>query len=169
MDFHPLTASAEGAPLKPASVDLVTVGQALHWFDFDRFYAEVRRVAKPGGILAAWTYPFFSAGTDVDSRITHFADQTVGPYWPAERRYVDSRYRDLPFPFPRFDAPKFSMSVDWTLEDVVGYFGTWSAVNRYRQENAEDPVAPFAELLQSRWGERRRVTWDLPMLVGRVE
>src|ERR1043165_5287441 len=42
---------AENTDLGNASVDLVTVAQALHWFDFDRFYREVQRVLRPGGLI----------------------------------------------------------------------------------------------------------------------
>ncbi len=166
--FHRLGGQAESAPLRSASVDLITVGQALHWFDFEAFYREVRRVAKPGGVVAAWTYPFFSSGADVDPLLDHFANQTVGPYWPPERRYVDNRYRDIPFPFERVATPEFSMAAQWDLADLEGYLGTWSAVNRYRNAVGKDPVAPLMEELKPRWVGLRTVVWELPMLAGKV-
>ena len=49
-------APAEQSGLPAESVGLITVAQALHWFDLDRFYAEARRVLYSNGVLAAWAY-----------------------------------------------------------------------------------------------------------------
>jgi SAM-dependent methyltransferase len=47
-----LDGTAEVIPLDDGSVDLVTVGQAFHWFDGDAALAEIHRVLRPGGRLA---------------------------------------------------------------------------------------------------------------------
>ncbi len=161
---------AEEPPLKNSSIDLVTVAQALHWFDFDRFYAAVRRVTRPGAIVAAWTYPLASLGEDVDSLLARFARETVGDYWPPERRHVDLEYRRIPFPFERIETPEFEMTAEWSLDDLLGYAGTWSAVNRYRQATGDDPLPDLALALRAVWGgaKRRAVRWSLPLFVGRA-
>ena len=50
---------AECLPVKSGCADLIAVAQAAHWLNFDRFYAEARRVLRPGGVVAVWTYGFF--------------------------------------------------------------------------------------------------------------
>jgi SAM-dependent methyltransferase len=170
-DVRFLVSSAECTSLASGSVDLITVAQALHWFDFDAFYAEVKRVAKPGGVLAAWAYPLLSAGPGVDGVLAGFVGETVGDFWPLERRYVDGHYENLPFPFTRLETPRFFSTAKWSLGDLVGYVGTWSAVNRYRETTGHDPLPRLADKLTAVWGgaHRRRVTWPLPLLLGRVE
>ncbi len=95
-------APAENSGLEPASVDLLIVAQALHWFDLERFYVEVRRVLKPTGIVAVWCYGIVELEGDAANQLLqHF----VGPYWPAEREHVEACYRQLPFPFILIEAP----------------------------------------------------------------
>ncbi len=145
-------APAESSGLPDASVDLVAVAQALHWFDFDRFYAEVRRVAKPGGLLAVWTYSTLSVeGEDVEARVEDFYRNIVGPYWPPERRHVESGYRTLPFPFDEIAAPEFTMQAGWNLPELLGYFRSWSSTGRFMAARGFDPVARLEEQVLPLW------------------
>lgn len=168
------TAPAEQSGLAAASVDLITVAQALHWFDLEAFYAEVRRVLKPGGLLAVWTYGVFGTEGGVDGeavqKLLHaFYYETVGPYWPPERRHVENGYADLAFPFELVEVPAFSMAVNWTLDDLAGYLRSWSATARFREANATDPVAALERQLQELWGkERRRILWPLSIKAGKL-
>ena len=165
-------APAEASGLETASVDLVTVAQALHWFDFDRFFQEVRRVLRPGGVMAAWTYGIVRIeGEAVDALSQAFYRDEIGAYWPPERRHVEEGYRSIPFPFERIDAPAFAMTVDWTLDEVLAYFRSWSATARYVRQNGVDPVAALADRMAGPWGDpqtRRRVEWPLSILAGRM-
>ena len=164
-------APAEASGLEAHSVDLVTVAQALHWLDLPRFYTEVRRVGRPGAVVAAWCYTTLRIDERIDEVVSGFYDGTVGPCWPPERAHVDSGYRNLEFPFPELDPPAFSMLTEWTLADLTGYLRTWSAVIRYEAERGADPVAPLERELIRRWGDpaqRRRVTWPLRCRIGRV-
>jgi SAM-dependent methyltransferase len=166
-------APADDSGLAPQSVDLVTVAQALHWFDLEPFYAEVRRVLKPAGLLAVWTYGVFQAeGSDtrqVQALLDQFYYQTVGPYWPAERRHVENGYAELPFPFDELAVPPFAMAVDWNLDDLAGYLRSWSATGRYQEQNGSDPVEVVCAELAPHWGAgRRRVVWPLSCKVGRL-
>src|SRR5262249_48916706 len=120
-------APAEESGLERASVDLVTVAQALHWFDLDRFYPEVRRVAATGGVLAAWCYNRLTVEPAVDSVVERYYEEIVGPYWPPERAKVEQGYTSLPFPVEEIRHPEFEMQERWTLAHLVGYLGTWSA------------------------------------------
>lgn len=165
-------APAEASGLSEASVDLITVAQAMHWFDLDRFYAEARRVLKPGGVLAAWCYGALSVeGEAVNARAEAFYQNTVGPYWPPERQLVESGYRTLPFPFAEIATPAFAMDVHWSLPELLGYFRSWSATARFSAERGYDPVTVLASELAPHWKsphQRRRVSWPLAMRAGKV-
>ncbi len=166
-------AAAEASGLPDTSVDLITVAQALHWFDLDRFYAEARRVLKPSGVLAVWTYGVLALeGEEINACVQTFYHETVGPYWPPERRHVESGYHTLPFPFAEMPSPRFNMEILWSLSELLGYFRSWSATGRYIAERGTDPVDILAEKLAPLWGgsdDLRRVTWPLSLRVGRSQ
>ena len=168
-------AYAEAMPLQDHCVDLITVAQALHWFDFDRFYAEAARVLKPGGVIAAWTYSFLSVlpqlGGDLERGLRGFYHDVVGPYWPAERRWVDECYRTIPFPFAAIELAEFVIEVDWNLASVVGYVSSWSATQRYLTATGNDPIPALFERLSASWGapaNTRSLRWALSIRAGRT-
>lgn len=164
-------APAEASGLDVGSVDLVAVAQALHWFDRAAFFAEARRVLRPGGVLAAWTYGLCRVTPDVDALVEAFYRDTLGPYWPAERRLVEARYAPVAFPFDTpLRLPAFAMTAAWRPGDLLGYLGTWSATRRYREATGTDPLEPLARRLADRWpdDEARLVRWALSVHVGRV-
>jgi SAM-dependent methyltransferase len=162
-------ARAEDSGLESDSVDLVTVAQSLHWFDRPLFYAEAKRVLRASGVLAVWTYgvPRLNDGS-IDKLLQTYYWDTVGPYWPPERRYVEDGYRSLEFPFPEMKSPSFSMREDWTMAQFLGYLRSWSATGRYVDAKGEDPVVALEERLTPGWGPRTRtVSWPLSLRVGR--
>jgi SAM-dependent methyltransferase len=164
-------ARADASGLEPGSIGLVTVAQALHWFAHEPFFAEVRRVTIPGGVIAAWSYRFCHAGADLETMLREFEYVTMGPYWHPERKWVQERYRTIPFPFEEIPAPGFELRAEWTLRQLGAYLGSWSAVASFRRERGEDPVAPLLERIAGLWGpsERKRVvTWPVDVRVGRV-
>lgn len=164
-------APAEETGLPDASVDLVIVAQALHWFDFDRFYPEVRRVAREGAVFAAFTYGLLAIDAEIDRIVGRFYREVIGPCWPPERAYVDEGYRTIPFPFPAIEAPPFAMTADWELGHLLGYFETWSAVKEYRRLRGEEPLALVADELAAAWGDPsriRRISWPLVLRAGRI-
>ena len=162
---------AESSSLPDRSVDLVTVGQALHWLDPDRFYDEVRRVARPGALVVAWCYNLLSCDAGVDRVIQEFYRDVVGPYWPPERALVERGYQDLPFPFAPAEVPDFSLEAHWNLAQLLGYLSTWSASAAYRRARGEGPTDVIAGALTAAWGlpaDCRRIKWPLHFLAGRV-
>jgi SAM-dependent methyltransferase len=164
-------ADAARLPLADHRVDLVTVAQALHWLDLPAFYAEIRRVARPGAVLAAWTYGPIRVTPAVDKVVAHLYEDIVGPYWPAERRHVESGYRDLSFPFELLPAPPLALEADWSLERLTGYLASWSAVQRYKDAVGSDPVTAVRQQLAAAWGPAegmRRVEWPLAIRAGRI-
>ena len=164
-------APAEQSGLGDASVDLVTVAQAAHWFDLERFYAEVRRVLRPGGSVVLWSYSVCTVDDAVDQVIAHFYVDVVGPYWPPDRAAVDDHYRSLPFPFPELTPPAgLTMEKRWSLDDLLGYLGTWSSTQGYVRARGEDPLPALRERLRPAWGEagtEHLVRWPLHIRAGR--
>lgn len=164
-------APAQESGIESQSVDLVTVAQALHWFDLDPFYGEVQRVLKPSGVLAVWTYgPLQVDGKGIDALFQEFYWSIVGPYWPPERRFVEAGYRGLAFPFAEIAPPSFNMEAHWERAHLLGYLRTWSATARYVDDKGVDPVAVLEERLAPLWVDAhstRKVTWPLALRVGR--
>lgn len=162
-------APAEASGLPDHCADVVTIAQALHWFDFDRFYDEVRRVLKPGGLIAAWTYQLLRAEPAIDTVLATFYADTIGPYWPPERKWVDAAYRGMPFPFTEVEQPRLEIRLQWTLADLLTYLGTWSATQRYRRSTGTDPVPELGRRLLPIWGEgEREIVWPIAMRAGRI-
>jgi SAM-dependent methyltransferase len=160
---------AERISVPDRSADLVVAAQAAHWFGWPAFVAEVRRVLRPGGLLAIWSYGLFVADPAVDRLIAEFSRVVVGPFWPRERRHVEEAYRDLPLPFPECSVPPFEMRADWDCDAALGYLASWSAVRRCRELSGRDPLALFAPLLAKTWGVNPRpVRWTLQLKCGRA-
>lgn len=169
IDFR--CAAAENSGLVAGSVDLVAAAQAAHWFDLSAFYAEARRVARPGAIIVLVSYGLVTVDNAVDAVIKPFYSEVLGPYWPPERRHVETGYRSLLFPFNEIDAPDFQIRTTWMLSDLLGYIGTWSAVRRLRRSRGDSAISTFQDGLAEIWGEAsavRSVRWPLALRIGRI-
>lgn len=165
-------ARAETAELADRSVDLVTVAQALHWFQVDRFYEEVKRVLKPGGAIAVWSYALGKVSPEIDPLLEAYYHDIIGKYWEPERRLVDSAYRTLPFPFAEIEPPDLAIAHDWDLDRLLGYLYSWSATQTAIQRTGKNPLEDFAADLGRVWGDRatkRRVTWPLALRAGTMK
>lgn len=163
--------SAETSGLNAASVDLVTAAQALHWFDRPRFWAEARRVLRPRGLIAVWTYHLLAISPQIDAMVRRFYGDVVGPYWPPERRLVEARYQSIAFPFAESAAPDFEIEQSLSLDDVAGYIRTWSATRAFIRHHGRDPVDDLVRELAPAWGpteQSRPARWPVAMRVGRV-
>lgn len=162
---------AEAVSLEARTVDLVTVGVAIHWFDFERFYAEVRRVARAGGVLAAWAYCLPAIEPRLDGVLARYCNEVLDGYWPERFRYVAERYRTLPFPFEELDLGAFEMRAEWTLQQLLGFLDSWSATQRYESERGAHPVGVIHAELTDAWGDpgaTRSIRWPVDLRVGRV-
>jgi ubiquinone/menaquinone biosynthesis C-methylase UbiE len=165
-------ARAEDNQIPAASVDLITVAQAVHWFDFDKFYVEARRVLKPGGVIAVWSYSLLEVSPEIDRVIRDLYVNVVGSYWPPERRWIDEGYRTLPFPFKEIIAPSFSMISQWDLAELMGYLHTWSALQRFMEKEGYNPIDQIFRKLQPVWGDenrKRKIHWPFHLRVGIIE
>ncbi len=158
--------AAEESELPTASVDLVCIAQALHWLDVQRFYDEALRVLKPGGILTAVSYPLLKISPQIDALIQKFYVDTVGQWWPPERRHVENGYADLAFPEPRLTLPDFGMRIEYRLQDLLIYLRSWSAVERAHASLGRDPVDDLQGPLTAAWGDTalRCIRWPLVVL-----
>ncbi|HEY4110188.1 class I SAM-dependent methyltransferase [Puia sp.] len=143
---------AEKTSFPDTCFHLITVAQAIHWFDFDAFYREVNRTMQPGGVLAVIGYDLVRFSPAVDAVLDDFYRDVIGPFWDRERRYIDQQYRTIPFPYTDLAAPVFENEVEWSFEHLIGYIGTWSAVKHYQQAKGHDPVELVAAALKKNWG-----------------
>lgn len=162
-------AAAESIPVADRSVDLVTAAQAAHWFDLPRFYGEVRRIAAPDGVIALVSYGVLRMDGDLNDRFARFYTEEIGPYWPPERHLVDTGYAELPFPFREQAVPTMDIRLAWTLEELLGYVSTWSAVRRLAEAGRQDILQRFAADMASLWGDPERVhnvSWPIHMRLG---
>lgn len=147
--------------------DLVTVGQAIHWFDFEKFYAEVTRVLKPGGVIAAFGYARSHISPEIDRIVLHLYNGILQGYWDERRQYVEDQYRTIPFPFTEIAAPPFSVQYDWTADDFLGFLETWSAVQNFIEEKRQNPLRMIEEDLRKEWNAISRVTFPVFARVGK--
>ncbi len=160
---------AEASGLDGDSIDLVTVAQALHWFDIPGFFDEAQRVLAPGGVLAVWSYERCLVDPDCDEVINELYANIVGSYWPPERKLVDDGYRNIELPMPSISSPDFAMKAHWSADEMLGYLLTWSASQRYLMEHGSDPVALIEDRLHAVWGGgSREVSWPLNLKIGRA-
>jgi SAM-dependent methyltransferase len=162
--------SAEATGVEAGSADLLTSAQAFHWFKHEAFFAEVRRVVRPGGLLAVWCYGLTTITPEVDAAIYELYHDYLDAYWEPERKLVESGYHSVALPFAEIAPPPFDMQMDWTFAHLTGYLGTWSPLKRYRAARGEDPLALVLPRLERAWagaGERR-VTWPLSVRAFRI-
>ena len=168
LEFH--CQPAENCGLPDHVADLVTAAQAAHWFDLPAFYHEVRRVLKPGGVLALWSYGINRIDVEIDRLVYHLYAEVLKAHWPPERPLVESGYATLAFPFPHLPAPEFDMRVSWSVEQYLAYLRSWSASQRYRHETGADPIAEIEADLRAAWGPHsREVDWPLALLATRMD
>jgi hypothetical protein len=163
-------APAHQSELADESVGLITVAQAVHWFDSDAFHEEAKRVLVPHGIIAEWCYALLDvpSASAVSALITAL-DRDIGPWWPEQRKHIDDGYANLPFPFTPVEVGTFVMEADWSMKQLLGYLGTWSAVTRHRADTGTDIMATFEQELAAAWGRvpLHRIRWPLTLRVGR--
>lgn len=166
-DVRYMVATAEQSGLPDESIDLITVAQAFHWFDQQAFFDEAARVLRSNGVLAIWCYTQCTIEPEIDALIDRLYRDIVGPYWPPERTIVESGYAKVALPGEAIAVPNFSMSLTWTVADMLGYLRTWSACERYIADKGRDPVTEIEEGLSRAWGgNARRVSWPLQVKVS---
>ncbi|MDG9923723.1 MULTISPECIES: class I SAM-dependent methyltransferase [unclassified Pseudomonas] len=162
-------ADASAQPLADASLDLIVVAQALHWFATPAFFAETRRLLRSDGLFCAWCYSLLRIDAALDAVLDDLYWNTLGGYWPSGRASVDAGYRDIQPPFARIEVPAFAIELEWDLQQLMGYLGTWSAVQKLEQASGRDPLPELLPKLRRAWGDgqqKRFVRWPLHFLAG---
>lgn len=132
---------SEDTGLENESVDLITVAQALHWFEFDPFFKEVDRILKKGGVLACWGYPlnYFEEEAATNALIHFFED--IDKYWHPKRKILDHKYKDVKFIYPNtLKKMTFQNKKKMTIENYMNYIRTWSSVITYIEKNQNDEI-----------------------------
>jgi hypothetical protein len=165
-------ASAENSGLEDDSVDLITVAQAYHWINWDAFHKEANRVGKKNSIVAVWMYNRMNINDPVLNEIyNRFYLEITGPWWDAERKYVDANYETVKFDFADPGRKEFRSVVHWTLDDFTGYLSSWSAVQKFKEKNGHSPIDLIMKDLRSAWpgNEKREFIFPIHLLFGRIE
>ncbi len=165
-------ALADNSRIEDSSADLITIATALHWMDFEKFYKEVDRVLKPGGIFAAWAYSDHHIDETIDPIVKYLSREVLLDYWPIETKYVYNHYLDIPFLYKVLETPPFRTSVIADLEFVINNMYSWSSTQRYIKANGKDPVELVKKKLEDAWGDpksTREIKWKIALKVGRKE
>jgi len=168
-NIHFRQGAAEQTNFPENSINLITVAQAFHWFDHDRFYPLAQRALKPKGITALFGYALLTISPELDKVVSHLYQTILEGYWDEERRLVEQQYQNLPFPFQELSVPEFHYRTEWTVDQLIGYLNTWSAVQHYRNERNSNPIALIESDVKSAWGpaKTRDVTFPMFMRLGR--
>jgi ubiquinone/menaquinone biosynthesis C-methylase UbiE len=156
--------------LNDNSVDLITVAQAVHWFDFNAFNDQVKRVLKPNGVIAVWAYGVPSINKEIDSIVKNFHDNVIGEFWLPENKLIDKEYATIPFPFIEMETPEFFIKKQVTLSEALGHFRSWSATQKYIDKYDENPINTLSQKLQEHWVEtetQKEMVWKLILKVGK--
>jgi hypothetical protein len=160
---------AEKSPFPDQSFDLITVGQALHWFDFGRFFKEVERVGKRPFVFAAWTYSLIKINKDLDKILSKFYGDTLLKYWEPERRHVESGYDSIPFPFPEVQTFHFLYRNTWSPDQLLGYLNSWSSVVNFKNRRGIDPVDIFKKEMADIWTNGSfEVTFPITLKMAKI-
>lgn len=149
-----LCESAESCSLTDLSCDLITVAQAIHWFDFSRFYHQVSRVLKPEGILAVWVYENISINEEIDEIIYELYENTLGPFWDPARKFIEDKLNSIPFPYKEMNCPEFEIKDEWTRDRFLGYISSWSALQKYEKANGHSALPFFNSRIAKVWKDQ---------------
>ncbi|CAM4075252.1 Methyltransferase domain-containing protein [Pedobacter westerhofensis] len=162
-----LLQSSDRSSFADQTFDLITVAQAIHWFDFSAFYAEVKRTLKPGGVIAVFGYGVMQIDEQVDIIIHKLYKTILGHYWDDERKFIDQGYQTLPFPFRESSVPELYIKTSWNFDQLIGYLNTWSAVQHYEKANNSSPIDLVISELYATWGAgQKEVKFPILLKVG---
>ncbi|MCG9972494.1 class I SAM-dependent methyltransferase [Christiangramia crocea] len=167
-NIHYSVQPAEKTDFPDNYFDLIITAQAIHWFNFNEFYSEVKRCLKPDGLFAILGYGLFSSNPETNKIIGHFYDNIIGPFWDSERKYLEDNYRSIPFPFSEIETPEFDQKYNWKIGQLLGYLRTWSAVKHFEKVNHDDPLQFIDKDLRKAFGNINEVTFPILFRLGKL-
>lgn len=160
---------AEESPFSADTFDLICVGQAVHWFDLEKFFIECNRVARRDAIIALFGYSLVRFNDTFNVILDRFYNDFIYSYWEGERKIVDSEYQSIQFPFDEIPSRKFKMEVNWSMADLAGYLNTWSSVQKYIKVNKVNPVNDLMSQLSPLWnGKSQAAYFPIFLRLGRI-
>ncbi|SKB81632.1 Methyltransferase domain-containing protein [Salegentibacter holothuriorum] len=167
-NIHYSFQAAEKTTFTDNSFDLITVAQAIHWFDFKSFYKEVNRVLKPNGIISVLGYSLFKSNFETNKVIYKLYHDIIGTFWDEERRYLEEHYQTIPFPFQEINSAVFEQEYTWSFEHLMGYLNTWSGVKHYEKENGKNPLDLIRNELKAAFGAKNKVIFPVLLRLGKT-
>jgi ubiquinone/menaquinone biosynthesis C-methylase UbiE len=170
-NIHYHQATAENFNLDHSKkIDLVTVAQAFHWFNHAEFAKVISKTVRPQGHLAVWTYAISSITPEIDKAVSVLYNDRLNGYWEKERVHVEDGYKNISMPFTEITTAQFNLKAEWTLEHLIGYLSTWSALQSYIKKNGSNPLEKEFINIQKAWGDKeiRTITWPLNLRVWRI-
>ncbi len=165
-----LNTPAEKSGLPNNTFDLITIAQAIHWLDFEGFYDEVRRTARENALLAVIGYGMIRISNELNPIIDDLYEHAFGQYFSKNRTYLDQRYQTIPFPFEEIKTPDFSRTYKWTIDQLEGYFNSWSAVQKIKTEQGYNPTDKTIRAIKSEVPETEKLSVSFPIFtrLGKV-
>ncbi|EPS63915.1 hypothetical protein M569_10867 [Genlisea aurea] len=162
-----------------SSFDVVTVAQALHWFDLPTFYEQARYVLKkPDGVVAAWCYTLPEVSPEVDSVLRRYYSEDTEPYWDPARSLVDRKYETVDFPFEAVDGCdhtgpfRFDAEKGMDLEGYLTYLKSWSAYQTAKEKGVcllgGDVVRRFEKAWNDHGPPQKVATFPVYLRIGKV-
>lgn len=151
--------------------DLITAAQSVHWFNFEKYFNEVKRTGKNGSIIAVWGYGLPEIEKEINILILNFYENILKDFWDERRIHVEKKYKSIPFPFNEIPSPEFNMKTKWTFENFCGFIKSWSSVNTYIKLKKEDPTKEFFIKLSGLWEkeENKEINFPIFLRIGKIE
>lgn len=162
IDYHhfPSTVSSGeiSSLVKPGTVDLITVAQAIHWFDLPVFYSAANlALRRPHGVLAAWCYTIPKINESVDAVLSKLYGESKH-FWDERRKMVDERYGSIEFPWEAVEGAdgtepvEFVSEVMMDLGRLLAYTRTWSAYQIAKGQGVELLTNDMVSHFEAAWG-----------------
>ncbi|MEM7762105.1 MAG: class I SAM-dependent methyltransferase, partial [Cyanobacteria bacterium P01_A01_bin.40] len=161
--------AAEKTNFTERQFDLITVAQAIHWFDLEQFWSEVKRVLKPGGIFAAWGYGWAIISPEIDLLVNRLILERIKSHWLPGNKLIINQYRELDFPLTAIATPQdFCIEQMWTREQFFNYMSTWSAMKKHLAQAGASSIIEAKNEIAKIWSDRetKKVRMAIYLKVG---
>ncbi|KAL4426897.1 hypothetical protein ABPG74_008821 [Tetrahymena malaccensis] len=135
----------------PLNYDLVTVGQALHWFEVEKFLQLTQsKILNQNQNSRLAVAAYYWDGFDIDINNEQLSGKQIHEqYYNSIKNYYDfdrdnlySNYKHYPFNkyFEQTSEDSFIEKDIFQLDDLVRYMKTSSAYNTLVEQNSKNPI-----------------------------